>query len=176
MKRALLVVFAMCARQTAPVELAGTGTIGPLPSASSVPAPPPSPGLSTIAVSPSGELVLPSAIHFRVGSEQLLPDSEPTLQRIVEFMRERPDVALLRVEVHADSMGSSSYNMAMTEKRALVVGKWLLNHGADCARLDTAGYGDTRPIAPNTTEEGRAQNRRTVFSVVPKGASTHALC
>jgi OOP family OmpA-OmpF porin len=174
MKRLLVVLFVACAKQTAPVEIAGNGTLGPLPSAVSAPLPPPA--ISPLAVSSAGELILPSPIYFRTASNALLPDADAALQRVVEFLRVRTDVTLLRVEVHSDSTGAASYNLALSQKRANAVGKWLVDHGADCSRLDAVGYGDTRPIAPNSTEEGRGRNRRTVFAVVAAGTSARELC
>lgn len=120
--------------------------------------------------------MLPSPVYFRTASDTLLPDADATLQRVLEFLRVRTDVTLLRVEVHSDSTGVSSYNLMLSQKRAHTVGKWLVDHGADCTRLDAVGYGETHPIAPNATEEGRARNRRTAFVIVFGGVSTRGLC
>jgi outer membrane protein OmpA-like peptidoglycan-associated protein len=62
-------------------------------------------------------------------------------------------------------MGAAQYNLVLSEKRANTVGRWLVDHGADCRMIDAHGYGQTRPIAPNSTEEGRLKNRRTVIRV-----------
>jgi outer membrane protein OmpA-like peptidoglycan-associated protein len=166
-----------CAKQTTPVEISAGGSVGSLPSAlpaaSCAPAPIPA---TSLQVDAYDKLVLPSPIMFRTASDEILPDSFPTLQRVVDFMHVRTDVPLLRVEAHSDAMGVASYNMALTQKRAASIGKWLTDHGADCTRLEAVGYGQTRPIAPNTTEEGRRQNRRIELVVVHTGPQTVTLC
>lgn len=64
------------------------------------------------------------------------------------------------VEVHTDSRGSTQSNAAMSKARAQRVKRHLMEQGIDDSRLESEGYGETRPVAPNDTEDGRAQNRR----------------
>ena len=72
-------------------------------------------------------------------------------------------------------MGSAAYNMALTQKRAEAIAKWLIDHGVDCTRLEAVGYGQTRPIAPNSTEEYRRKNRRMDFFIADS-PTTHTIC
>ena len=67
---------------------------------------------------------------------------------------------------HTDNAGSSSYNQKLSENRAKSVYQYLTTNGVSGARLSYKGYGDTAPIASNTSETGRARNRRTEFKVV----------
>lgn len=110
-------------------------------------------------------LEVPGPVLFRTGTEQLLPESDKVLDHVVDFLRAKPDVTTLRIEVHTDSQGASAMNQALSEKRALSVAKALVKKGIDCKRLIAAGFGSTKPIADNNTAEGRAANRRTEFVV-----------
>jgi OmpA-OmpF porin, OOP family len=98
-------------------------------------------------------------IHFNTGKADILPDSESTLNEIVKLMQQ--DAALkVRVEGHTDNQGNASANQALSEKRAQSVVAWLTAHGVAAARLTAKGFGQTKPVADNSTEEGRAKNRR----------------
>jgi len=66
----------------------------------------------------------------------------------------------LRVEGHTDNQGSAAANQALSEKRAQAVVAWLTSHGVAAARLTAKGFGQTKPVADNAAEEGRAKNRR----------------
>jgi len=104
-------------------------------------------------------------IHFRSGKAILTPDSYPILDQIVELLKANPNVKI-EIGGHTDSVGSSSYNLRLSEARANSVRGYLIQHGIPAERLMARGYGETRPIAPNTTREGRAQNRRVEFTVL----------
>ena len=98
-------------------------------------------------------------IHFDTGKADILPDSEATLNEIVKLMQK--DSALkLRVEGHTDNQGTAAANQALSEKRAQSVVTWLTKHGVEASRLAAKGFGQTKPVADNSTEEGRAKNRR----------------
>ena len=70
------------------------------------------------------------------------------------------------VEGNTDSVGGEAYNQKLSERRAEAVKDVLVKSGIEGDRLSTVGYGETRPIAPNDTEEGRAKNRRVSIDVV----------
>jgi outer membrane protein OmpA-like peptidoglycan-associated protein len=61
---------------------------------------------------------------------------------------------------HTDNVGKHAYNVKLSGERAAAVKAWLVAHGVQAGRLRTAGYGDSRPLVPNTTDENRAKNRR----------------
>ncbi len=64
------------------------------------------------------------------------------------------------IEGHADSTHTEDYNLELSLRRALAVVEWLIEHGVDPKRLEAKGYGESRPVADNSTLEGRALNRR----------------
>ncbi len=89
----------------------------------------------------------------------LNPEADPALQRVLATLQRHPE---LRIEVgaHTDSRGSDAHNLRVSRLRAEAVVNWLAARGIALDRLEVRGYGEAQPIAPNTTAEGRAQNRR----------------
>ena len=76
------------------------------------------------------------------------------------MLTEHGDLKLV-IEGHTDNVGNAAANRTLSEQRAAAVKAYLVaQHGIDAARLETAGHGDAKPAAPNTTHEGRQQNRR----------------
>lgn len=99
-------------------------------------------------------------ILFATGSSTLEGESTPTLQEIATMLKAHPELKLT-IEGHTDNVGSAAANQTLSEQRAAAVAQYLeTNAQIDPSRLVTKGFGDTRPVAPNTTAEGRAQNRR----------------
>ncbi|MGN6513953.1 MAG: OmpA family protein [Lysobacteraceae bacterium] len=110
-------------------------------------------------------------VNFDFDKSQLRPDAVEILNQAVEILKRYPD---LKVEVagHTDSVGTDAYNQKLSERRAKAVYDYLTSNGVDASRLiGPTGYGESRPIAPNTNPdgsdnpEGRAQNRRTELNV-----------
>ena len=104
-------------------------------------------------------------VQFELNSSELTPDSSASLDKVVQKMNEYPN---LRIEVQAytDSMGKAAYNQALSEKRANSVGDYLIGAGVAADRIEVKGYGETKPIADNSTPEGRAKNRRVELKVI----------
>jgi len=98
-------------------------------------------------------------IHFDTGKATIQPDSENILGEIAKLLQQNPDLKL-RVEGHTDNQGSAAANQALSEKRAQAVVVWLTAHGVPAAHLTAKGLGQTQPVADNSSEEGRAKNRR----------------
>lgn len=105
-------------------------------------------------------LVLPAPITFETGAADLTPEGESALGYVKAYLEAKSYITLLRVEVHTDSAGTESYNQAISEQRALAAARFLVSQGVDCARLLPVGFGSNKPIADNSTAEGRAKNRR----------------
>jgi outer membrane protein OmpA-like peptidoglycan-associated protein len=105
-------------------------------------------------------------IGFRTGTAELLPAAHPQLAQVVVVLREQPAMRL-RIQVHSDAQGSGEFNQRITDQRALAIKDWLAGQGVDVARLEAAGYGEQQPVAPNSSAEGRAANRRVELVVVP---------
>jgi outer membrane protein OmpA-like peptidoglycan-associated protein len=78
-----------------------------------------------------------------------------------------PELKHLSIEGHTDAQGQAERNLDLSQRRANSVKTWLVAHGVDDARLDAKGFGQTKPIADNRTSQGRAQNRRVEFVIVP---------
>jgi OOP family OmpA-OmpF porin len=110
------------------------------------------------AIDQSGHVAV-YGIHFDTGKAAILPDSEPILAQIQALLQQRPDLKL-RVEGHTDNAGTRTANQKLSEQRAAAVVSWLVGHGLDRSRLAAQCFADTKPVADNSTEEGRAQNRR----------------
>jgi outer membrane protein OmpA-like peptidoglycan-associated protein len=99
-------------------------------------------------------------ILFETGKSDLKPESTPTLKEIAAALKAHPE---LKVEIqgHTDNVGKAADNLKLSDARAAAVKAALVGQfGAADAQLTTKGYGDTKPSAPNTTAEGRQNNRR----------------
>jgi outer membrane protein OmpA-like peptidoglycan-associated protein len=109
-------------------------------------------------LSKSGHVAL-YGIHFETGKATILPDSESVLSEIAKMLQQNPDVKV-SVEGHTDNVGSAASNQVLSEKRAQAVVAWLSSHGVDGSRLKAKGWGSSKPVEDNSSEEGRAKNRR----------------
>ena len=98
-------------------------------------------------------------ILFDLDKATLQAESTEELQHVVALLKENPGLTL-EVQGHTDDQGADDYNMDLSQRRAETVVSYLGLFGIDAARLTPKGYGESAPVAPNTTEEGRAQNRR----------------
>lgn len=127
--------------------------------------PAPAPAVSTVKQE-GNKLKMPGAIVFETGKAVLKPESEPVLDQLKLFIDEKKHITLIRVEGHTDNVGNAKDNLKLSGDRALAVKNWLINKGIDSKRLIAVGFGDTKPVADNSKEEGRSQNRRTEFIVV----------
>ena len=108
-------------------------------------------------------------IVFEPGSATITREGAPTLDRIADTLRECPDVPML-VAGHTDSQGRDEMNLALSESRAQSVVMALLDRRVLTSNLVAKGFGESRPVADNDTEEGREANRRIEFSLlVPAG-------
>lgn len=103
---------------------------------------------------------------FEVNSDKLAESSHEGLDIVAKLLKENPNIKL-KVEGHTDNIGKAEYNQQLSEKRAKSVANYLISKGIDSSRITTEGFGFSKPIASNDTEEGRAKNRRTelIFKV-----------
>jgi len=107
-------------------------------------------------------------IYFNTGRAILKPESFPILDSIAILLKENPDV-VVEIQGHTDSRGSESYNLKLSQERAETVKNYLVKyHGIPPEMLIAKGYGESKPIASNETEEGRAKNRRVEFVILGK--------
>jgi outer membrane protein OmpA-like peptidoglycan-associated protein len=101
-------------------------------------------------------------ITFEFGKADIRPESEGTLQKALKTLNTHPDISV-EIRGYTDNIGSRKYNLVLSQERAEAVMHWLIVHGVDSSRLSARGFGPDNPIASNSTDEGRAQNRRIEF-------------
>jgi outer membrane protein OmpA-like peptidoglycan-associated protein/outer membrane protein assembly factor BamB len=111
-----------------------------------------------------GKAFIVDNILFEFNKWYLKKESIDILDKLIQIMKEKPD---MRVEIrgHTDSIGESGYNQKLSEKRADAVVEYMIKNGISPERLNSAGFGETKPVAANATEEGRSKNRRTEFYI-----------
>jgi len=112
-------------------------------------------------------LNMPSDVTFAVNQSDIKPDFYEVLNSVAIVLKEY-DKTTVSVLGHADSTGSDAYNLQLSQKRALSVSNYLAAQGVAPSRLNAIGYGESRPIADNSTEAGRAANRRVEIFIDPK--------
>jgi OOP family OmpA-OmpF porin len=112
-------------------------------------------------------VIVLQGVHFEYNSAQLTSSSISILAQAVDSLRGQ---ATMKVEVagHTDSTGSDAYNVELSARRARSVVDFLISQGIDRSRLTSVGYGESRPVADNSTAEGRASNRRVEFRVLSR--------
>jgi outer membrane protein OmpA-like peptidoglycan-associated protein len=113
----------------------------------------------------AGSIVILKNIFFDFDKFDLKPESLVELNRLFDLLKKNP---ALKIEIggHTDNKGTAEYNQKLSESRSRSVFDFLVNKGIDKTRLSYKGYGLTKPIDTNDTDEGRANNRRTEFKVV----------
>lgn len=104
---------------------------------------------------------------FQPSQTSLASEFVPELERVVRLLHVRPSMTI-RIEGHADASGIHEKNQEISDQRAEAVRRYLIQSGIEASRLQMQGYGDSRPIADNSTEEGRRMNRRIEFVILTK--------
>jgi outer membrane protein OmpA-like peptidoglycan-associated protein len=104
-----------------------------------------------------GHVMIP--VLFDTDKTDIKPESAPLMAEVVKLMKQNPSLKL-RIEGHTDTQGTPAYNVTLSDGRAKSVMLALLKAGIDSNRLQAKGFGQTRPVAENATEGGRAKNRR----------------
>ncbi|MGD2035600.1 MAG: OmpA family protein, partial [Bacteroidales bacterium] len=114
-----------------------------------------------------GAKVILKNIYFETGKSTLKPESYAGLNNVVRLLETNPSI---RIEIsgHTDNVGSLNLNTRLSNNRAKAVVTYLVNKGVSESRLEYKGYAYSQPIAPNSTAEGRAKNRRVEFKVLSK--------
>ncbi len=106
-------------------------------------------------------------VNFESNSDRLLPGAESVLNDAAATLHKNPTIRV-DVEGHTDSDGAADYNESLSARRATTVHDYLVARGVAGDRMTVRGYGESRPIADNTTSVGKAQNRRVVLGVVER--------
>ncbi|MBE0644163.1 MAG: OmpA family protein, partial [Bacteroidetes bacterium] len=105
-----------------------------------------------------------NTIFFDFNKWDLKPESFFELDRLVRFLASNPQIRIV-IAAHTDDVGNDEYNFDLSRKRALSVVNHLVQKGVDPSRLESVGYGETRPEVPNDSDENRARNRRVEFRI-----------
>ncbi len=106
-------------------------------------------------------------IYFLTDSYELNSESKSVIDDFIEFMKDNKSIKV-ELQGHTDNVGSPAYNLTLSENRAKSVYEYIIQNGISTDRMTYKGYGQTKPIANNNTEEGKAKNRRTVFLITQK--------
>ncbi|MGA2298580.1 MAG: OmpA family protein, partial [FCB group bacterium] len=114
-----------------------------------------------------GQTIRINNIFFEFGKYELLEDSYSELNRIVSFLKDNPNVSI-QINGHTDNIGPAQRNLTLSKKRAEAVSEYLISKGIINSRLKIKGFGQTKPIEKNNTEEGRSRNRRVEFVILNK--------
>lgn len=115
-------------------------------------------GLKELAGCPRPDIE-PSNIVFKTGSAVLLPSAKKELEKAVNYLNTYKGFNVV-LEGHTDNTGSDKINLPLSQKRAEATKTYLVSRGVDAGRLSAEGFGSSRPVADNSTPEGRAKNRR----------------
>jgi OOP family OmpA-OmpF porin len=131
------------------------------------PAPPPLPILpkKQRVILKKEKIEITESIHFKSGKSTILPVSYSLLNEVAQILVDNSNINI-RIDGHTDSVGSDSFNFKLSEARAASVMKYLISRGISPARLNSKGFGESLPIADNSSEMGRAQNRRVEFTII----------
>ncbi len=111
-------------------------------------------------------VALPSGILFDVDKIEIKPAARESIAKAAEVLVKYPDT-YITVEGHTDSTGSSEYNQKLSERRADAVRNILMRDGVPASRVSIMGYGESDPVADNSTLEGRQSNRRVQLEIRP---------
>ena len=148
----------------------------PPPAETAAPAPAPAPPPAPAPVVVKGDSVqIPGQIEFDTGSANFKAGggSDAVVDQLKIFLDQNPKVTKLRIEGHTDNVGTPETNQTLSGQRALTVKNAAIAKGVKKERLLAVGFGQNKPIGDNTTEEGRAKNRRTEFRIAEIGGKKY---
>ena len=103
-------------------------------------------------------------VYFDFDKSEITPNSKLALNKLIQIFKEYPETNLL-VEGHTDDKGADTYNLTLSERRAMAVGNYLKANNISASRLTINWYGETQPKVENTTDANRADNRRVEFAI-----------
>lgn len=113
-------------------------------------------------------LTFKADVLFDVNSTAVKPGAQTEIRRVADVLYRYPETRI-RVEGHTDSTGGEAYNQTLSERRAESIKNELVAQNIQAERIQTIGFGLTRPVATNETPEGRQQNRRVQIFITPQG-------
>ena len=104
-------------------------------------------------------------IYFDTDSSNIRTESYIALDQIVELLKENENIKV-EISAHTDNVGEYNYNINLSQQRSASVVNYLISKGISSENLEAKGYGETKPIAANDTEIGKAKNRRVEFTIL----------
>lgn len=116
-----------------------------------------------------GDVVVLNGVNFEFDKARLTLNAKTLLDQIGVALTATPDIKV-EIDGHTDSKGAGPYNQKLSEVRANSVRDYLIERGIDAGRITTRGFGETMPIANNTTDDGRERNRRVELKVIEAAA------
>lgn len=126
-------------------------------------------GIEVIREGDNIRLVMPSNITFATNQSNISPSFDNTLDAVARVMN-KYNKTFLSIDGHTDSTGDAAYNLSLSKLRAESVRNFLQRQGVNGQRMYVTGFGETQPIASNSTAAGRAKNRRVEIQIVPNQA------
>jgi outer membrane protein OmpA-like peptidoglycan-associated protein len=114
------------------------------------------------------ELKLSKPVNFAPDTATISADSQPIVQEIALSLKEHPELTRVEIQGHTDNAGTPAYNKRLSQERAEAVRNALVSLGVETTRLTAVGYGQDKPIGPNTSDEGKARNRRVQILVLER--------
>ena len=147
----------------------------PVAEAPAPPPPPPPPAAPAAVVVKGDSVQIPGQIEFDTGKATFKAGggSDAVVDQLKKFLDENPKVTKLRIEGHTDNVGTEDANLALSGQRALTVKNAAIAKGVKKERLLAVGFGQKKPLADNSTEDGRAKNRRTEFRIADLGGKKY---
>ena len=115
-------------------------------------------------------ITLSGGVLFASGKSELLPAAQAKLSEVATALTKQDPDSKIRVEGYTDSQGGLTFNQQLSQQRAETVRSYLVGHGIAADRVSAEGFGPAKPVADNTSAEGRADNRRVEIVVHQKGA------
>ena len=103
-------------------------------------------------------------VNFDFDKSNIRSDARPVLDEAINVLKHEGGIAVI-AEGHTDSKGTDAYNQRLSERRAKAVRDYLVKGGVAASRIETVGFGESKPVASNDTDEGRAQNRRVELRI-----------
>lgn len=117
-------------------------------------------------------ILIHEKVHFETDKAIIKPESYGLLSQVARVMIEHPEILTVSVEGHADERGSDSHNLDLSTRRARAVLEFLVKAGVSAQRLESRGFGESRPIAEGSDEEAWAKNRRVEFVITRRADLT----
>lgn len=112
------------------------------------------------------KIAMTEPVYFGTNDDLIEPRSFELLQKVARFLRDNSWIRRVRIEGHTDDQGGEQYNLNLSQLRAISIARFLVARGVEPDTLESKGYGLTRPVDTNATEEGRARNRRVEFTIL----------